>query len=150
MLTIEKSVVINQLIGKVFEFVSNAENEPRWRTEIQESKVIFDGLYGVGSTISQSAHFMGRRIDATAEISEYEKNRSVAWEMTSGSFSGNGSIAYEAVNDNQTKVTITSNFDVGGFFKLAEPLVARSGRRQTEANLATLKDMLEADADRSD
>jgi uncharacterized membrane protein len=150
MLTVEKSVVINQAIEKVFEFASNAENEPLWRTEINESKVTSDGPFGVGSTVSQTAHFMGRRIDATAEISEYEKNRIVAWKMTSGPFSGNGSTTYEVVNEGQTKVTIASNFDVSGFFKLAEPLVARSGRRQTEANLASLKDMLEADADSSD
>jgi hypothetical protein len=33
---------------------------------------------------------------------------------------------------------------VGGFFKLAEPLVARVVRRQMETDMATLKDLLEA------
>ena len=88
MLTVEKSVVINQSIEKVFKFASNAENEPLWRTEIQESKVTSDGPFGVGSTVSQTAHFMGRRFDATAEITEYEKNRNVAWKMTSGGVGG--------------------------------------------------------------
>jgi hypothetical protein len=34
---------------------------------------------------------------------------------------------------------------VGGFFRLAEPLVARVIRRQMEADMATLKDLLEAE-----
>jgi hypothetical protein len=36
--------------------------------------------------------------------------------------------------------------EVGGFFKLAEPLVGRAARRQTETDMATLKDLLEAGA----
>ena len=36
------------------------------------------------------------------------------------------------------------NAEVGGFFKLAEPLVARVVRRQMETDMATLKDLLEA------
>jgi hypothetical protein len=34
--------------------------------------------------------------------------------------------------------------EVGGFFRLAEPLVGRAIRRQIEADMATLKDLLEA------
>jgi uncharacterized membrane protein len=147
---VEKSVVINQPIEKVFDFVSNAENEPLWRTEIQESKVTSEGAFGVGSIVSQTASFMGRRFEAVAEITEYEPNQIAAWKLISGPFSGDGKTTYEAKGDNQTIVTISSNFDIGGFFKLAEPLVARSGRRQTEANLANLKDLLEADAGSDD
>ena len=33
---------------------------------------------------------------------------------------------------------------MGGFFRLAEPLVARAIRRQMEADMATMKDMVEA------
>jgi hypothetical protein len=34
---------------------------------------------------------------------------------------------------------------VGGFFRLAESLVRRAIRRQMEADMATLKDILEAE-----
>jgi hypothetical protein len=33
---------------------------------------------------------------------------------------------------------------VGGFFRLAEPLVGRALRRQMQADMETLKDMLES------
>jgi uncharacterized membrane protein len=147
---VENSVIINQPIEKVFDFVSNAENEALWRTEIQVSKVTSEGTFGVGSTISQTASFMGRRFEAVGEMTEYEPGQVAAWKLISGPFSGDGRTTYEAKGDNQTEVTISSNFEVGGFFKLAEPLVARSARRQTEANLANLKDILEADADGGD
>jgi uncharacterized membrane protein len=147
---VEKSVVINQPIKRVFNFVSNAENEPMWRTEIQESKVTSEGTFGVGSIVSQTANFMGRQFEAVGEMTEYEPNQITAWKIISGPFSGDGRTSFEAKGDNQTEVTIRSNIEVGGFFKLAEPLVARSARRQTEANLANLKDILEADTDSGD
>ena len=34
--------------------------------------------------------------------------------------------------------------EVGGFFRLAEPLVGRAIRGQIEADMATLRDLLEA------
>jgi len=36
--------------------------------------------------------------------------------------------------------------ETGGFFRLAEPLVARMIRRQSETDFAALKDLLEAQA----
>lgn len=36
--------------------------------------------------------------------------------------------------------------DPGGFFKLAEPILVRIGKRQFESDLANLKDLMEADA----
>lgn len=147
MLRLEKSVVINQPIEKVFEFVGNPENDSLWQTQIQEAKITSDGPIGVGSTTSQTAHFLGRGIETTGEITKYERNRMFAWKSTSGPIPGEGQTTVEAEGEGQTKVTIMANLDIGGFFKLAEPLVARSGRRQIEANMANLKDILEAVAD---
>lgn len=145
MVRIEKSVVINLPIEKVFEFVVNPENDPLWQAQIQKAKVTSDGSLGVGSTVLQTAHFLGRPIETAAKVTEYEQNRKLAWKSTSGPIAGEGLNTFESVGEGQTKVTINADLDVGGFFKLAEPLVARSGRRQTEANLANLKDLLEAE-----
>jgi len=46
-----------------------------------------------------------------------------------------------------TKVTRVTEAELGGFFKLAEPLVARMLKRQFETNFANLKDILEAQAE---
>jgi hypothetical protein len=43
-----------------------------------------------------------------------------------------------------TRFTQTFEAEVGGFFRLAEPVVGRAIRRQMEADMATLKDLLEA------
>jgi hypothetical protein len=43
-----------------------------------------------------------------------------------------------------TRFTQTFEAEVGGFFRLAQPLVERAISRQTEADMATLKDLLES------
>jgi len=150
MLRVENSVVINQPIEEVFAFVSKAENDPLWQAQIQEARTTSDGPFGVGSRTAQKAHFLGRGIDTVGEITEYEQNRIIAWKSISGAISGEGQSIFEVTGDGQTKYTIIADFDIGGFFKLAEPIVARSARRQTEANLANLKDILEAETDKGE
>ena len=146
----EKSVVINQSLEKTFEFVVNPENEPLWQTQVQEAKSTSDGPIGVGSTSAQTAHFLGRQIETTGEITEYEQNGHWAWKSTSGPIGGTGRTSFEAVGEGQTRVTTSADLDIGGFFKVAEPLVARSAKRLMESNLANLKDLLEAEADSGD
>ncbi|GAG63526.1 unnamed protein product, partial [marine sediment metagenome] len=91
-----------------------------------------------------------RGIETGAEITEYEKNRKFSWKSISGPVSGEGQNIFKTTGESQTEVTIIADLDIGGFFKLAEPIVARSARRQTEANLANLKDILEAETDSSE
>ena len=43
-----------------------------------------------------------------------------------------------------TRITFVGDGDPGGFFKLAEPVVARTAERQFKSDFDTLKDLLEA------
>ena len=45
-----------------------------------------------------------------------------------------------------TRVTETYQAEPGGFFKLAEPLMVRMGKRQFQSDLDNLKDLMEANA----
>ena len=46
-------------------------------------------------------------------------------------------------------LTVTGQAEMGGLFKLAEPVVARMTMRQIESDFANLKDVLEAQAEGS-
>jgi hypothetical protein len=62
-----------------------------------------------------------------------------------GSFLISGAYSF-AQAEGGTAVTFDLQGEPGGFFKLAEPLLARMMQRQWDANLANLKDILELDA----
>ncbi|MFQ5857675.1 MAG: SRPBCC family protein [Anaerolineae bacterium] len=100
---------------------------------------------GVGTTYRFVAQGLGRRVEQDCEITEYEPNRKWCFKITSGVFPGEGCTTFETV-EGGTKVTMAGKADVGGFFKLAEPIVARFAHRQWEASLGNLKDILEAGA----
>ena len=145
MMNIEQSTVITRPSEAVFAFVTDVEKLSQWMSELVEAKQSSDGPMGVGTTISAVAKPLGRRVESTLEVVEYEPNRRFVLKSTSGPVANEDTFTFEPVKGG-TEVTRKTEGEMGGFFKLAEPLVDRMLRRQFETNLANLKDLLEAQA----
>jgi uncharacterized membrane protein len=145
MIKVETSVVINRPVDEVFEFVANIENLPQWAGPVLEAKQTSEGPVGVGTTQTQVAQLLGRRVETSQEVTEYEPNKKLSTKSTSGPIPIEVHYTFEPVAED-TRVKMEGNVDAGGFFKLAEPIVARMLKRQTEADSSTLKELLEAQA----
>ena len=145
MIKIETSVLINRPVEEVFAYVANLENGGEWQTDVQELKQTSEGPLGVGTVWQEVRQLLGRRVEQSNKITEYEPNKKFSYRQ-SGTVPVEAMITFESVAEGETKVTMTGEAEPGGFFKLAEPLVARMAKRQTEANAANLKDILEAQA----
>jgi hypothetical protein len=98
----------------------------------------------VGTTFRNTSKFLGRRIESTYEVTENEPPHKQCVRVTSGPIPGSGCYLFEPAVGDSTRFTQNFETEVGGFFRLAEPLVARAIRRQMEADMATLKDLLES------
>ena len=144
MIKIENSVVINRPVDEIFEFMANAENNPQWQSGAQEVVKTSEGPIGVGTTFTSVSQLLGKRLESVVEYTAYEPNKRVAGKVTSGPVPFQFETTFEPAAEGGTKVTGGGEGDVGGFFKLAEPLVARMLKRQFDANNANLKDLLEA------
>ena len=136
---------INRPTEEVFAFVTDFEKSPQWMSELVEAKQTSEGPVGVGTTISAVASPLGRRIESTQEVAEYEPNSKFAFKSTSGPVASEDEYTFESVAGG-TKVTRVAEAEMGGFFRLAEPLARRMMQRQFETNFANLKDLLEAQA----
>jgi len=145
MIKIENSVVINRPIEDVFAFTTDIEKRTQWMGELQESKKTSEGPLGVGTTFTSVVGFLGRRIETTMEVTEYEPNRKLGFKSTSGPIPSEVALTFESI-EGGTKVTIALQGEVGGFFKVAEPIAARMFKRQRAADMNNLKDLLEAQA----
>jgi dehydrogenase/reductase SDR family protein 12 len=141
---IETSVVINKPVESVFEFMANSENDTQWQSGVLDSRKKSEGPRGVGTIEESEVQFLGRRIKSTLDISVYEPNRKIVYKTTSGPIPFEAEYIFDPLAKGETKVTFGIKGDASGFFKLAEPLVARTLQRQWETNLANLKDLLEA------
>ena len=141
MIRIQASVTMNRPLEEVFRFMTNHQNALQWQSGLLEARVTND-VVGVGKTWVDVVQFLGRRLEIASELTEFEPLRTVGFKSTSGPIPLEGRYAFEP-DGAGTKVTFTMQGEVGGFFKLAEPIVTRSTQRQWETNLANLKDLLE-------
>lgn len=99
---------------------------------------------GAGTTFTKAVKLLGRRLESASEVAEYEPNRRFALKHAPGPVSlAEDVFTFEPVAGG-TKVTHVVEAETGGFFKLAEPIVARQIRRQWGTNFALLKELLEA------
>jgi carbon monoxide dehydrogenase subunit G len=138
----EVSIVINRSLEEVFVFLSDLENNLKWRSGMIEAKKTSAGPIGVGTTYRMINNFFGRQIEGEAEVTEYEPNRQYATRNKSG-LPVETRRTFEPVPGG-TRVTFMVKVEVGGFMKLVEPLAARIGKRRLEADAATLKRLIES------
>ena len=144
MTNVEVSIVINRPLEEVFVFLSDLRNNLKWRSGMIEAEKTSAGPIGVGTTYRMVNDLFGRRIEGEAEVTEYEPNRKYATMNKSGLPIETKRI-FEAV-DGGTRVTFAVKAELGGLFKLAEPLVASMGKRRLEADAAMVKEFIEAGA----
>jgi uncharacterized protein YndB with AHSA1/START domain len=143
MFKLEVNEVINRPVEEVFEYVSNPENDALWQSDTAETEITSEGPIGVGSSYRDVTEFLGRRIETIFEFTDYEPNVTLSLRATSGPIPMDATITFESIEDG-TEVNFTATGEVGGFFKLAEPLVNRMAQRTWTANYANLKDLLES------
>ncbi len=127
----EVSVVIERSAEDIFAFVENPENDPIWRQSMVESEVDSEveaeetaGVSErVGATGREVYKLMGRRIETTWEITEYEPV------------------------EGGTRVTFAIDWDIVDretFGRLAERVLGMTHFQSNEGNLQALKKLLEA------
>ena len=140
----EHSVVIERPVEEVFAFTTDPNNESLWQSTSLETEQMTEGEVDVGTTFRNTSKFLGRQIESTYEVTENDPPHKQCVRVTSGPLPGAGCYLYEPAEGGSTRFRQTFETEVGGFFRLAEPLVARVVRRQMETDMATLKDLLEA------
>jgi uncharacterized protein YndB with AHSA1/START domain len=142
MLKVEISCEIRRPVEEVFAYATDPAKIPEWKTSVLESRAEPVGPMRVGTQIRTVMRLLGRRIESTAEITELVPNRKVV-QKTNSPFPVEVTCLAEPTSAG-TKVTATAVAEPGGFFKMAEPVLVRIVKRQGQAELKTLKELLEA------
>lgn len=99
--------MIDRPIEKVFHFfaVEHVRNHPRWDPDI-ELWLDSDDPIGVGTVIHRRNKRSGTPVEGTMEVVEFEPNRVVAMLIHDGPAEMRGRTTFEAISDNQTKLTM--------------------------------------------
>ena len=144
MITVEKSIVIDRPAEDVFAYVSDHTNAPRWQRGLIEVRRATDGPIGVGTRHTLVRTFMGRRMEASNEFTQYEPNKLVGFKIASDGATAQAWYVVEPEGTDRARLTSRIEMQPSGLFRLAQPLIAASLRREVEANLDDLKVLLEA------
>jgi uncharacterized protein YndB with AHSA1/START domain len=142
MATLEASIIINCPIEEAFKELTDFKKHPIWRNGLLKAEITSSGPLGIGSTYTYDMQVMGRKIETTGMVVDYQPPKVYAWKATSGPFPLSGKVTCEEIS-NGTQVSETVLAEPGGFFKLAEPVLLRQQKSQMEKDLKNLKELLE-------
>jgi uncharacterized protein YndB with AHSA1/START domain len=143
MFSLERSIVVNQSVEKVFKFLSDSENRPKW-VPVNEVRKTTAGPIGIGTTFRNVVKMMGRDWASLLEVIEYLPNKEYTFK-TSWPFPCQLHHILNPIADG-TQVTLKLEAQPGGFFKLVQPFMVRTSQQQMEIDLAALKNCLESKA----
>jgi uncharacterized membrane protein len=77
-------VTVDRPPDQVFDFVANAENNPRWHAHVQETHWLDDRPTALGRRARQTGHLWGRDWAFVAEVAEWEPRHRVTFQVIEG------------------------------------------------------------------
>jgi uncharacterized protein YndB with AHSA1/START domain len=143
MINLNISTMIYRPVKQVFDFVSAPENDFQWQYGTLASARISDDVHEVGNSFRSIGHLMGRRVQSTFEVTEYEPNKKYGFKSLSGPLHSQTDYTFEMA-DGSTRINVSTQANVVNFFQVDEGILEKKMKKQLKENLAMLKDLLEA------
>jgi uncharacterized protein YndB with AHSA1/START domain len=141
----ERSVVIAAPITEVFAFFADAEQDPRWRSQVKEIKR--EGDIGNGARYHQTINGpRGRSISADFEVTAFEPDTHLAFQVISGPVRPHGDFRLRTVPTG-TEVTFRMNAELTGMQKVFMARPVQKAMLSEVAGLDRAKDILESGTD---
>jgi carbon monoxide dehydrogenase subunit G len=128
---------------KVFAFLSDLANWPRWQSDMK-SVTLVDGQAGqVGARYRYVSKAMGQTLDSTVRLVRVDPPREVAFEGDwAGMVKPDGRYVVEPANGG-TRVTLNPHPQARGLGRLMAPVMTLLIRRLNRQHLADLRRALE-------
>jgi len=141
-LRIVEGITIRRPVGEVFAFAGEYENDPLWRSGVEEMRYETPGGLRAGARTREVMRFPGGSATTVAEIVGVERDRGTAFESRGGPVPVWGRRAFEPVGGG-TRFTYELSMRPGGPWALLSPVLATMLRRRAARDLRKLKAILE-------
>jgi uncharacterized protein YndB with AHSA1/START domain len=136
-------VVIARPRAEVAAFAANPENAPAWYVNIRLAEWKSEPPLGIGSKVAFVAHFLGRRLAYTYEVTEFSPHERLVMRTVAGPFPMETTYIWESTEQGSTRMTLRNRGSPTGFSRLFAPFMASAMRRANRNDLARLKALLE-------
>lgn len=143
MISFETSVSIDRPREDVFRYVADGHRAPRWNSAVKDVKKITAGDIAVGTEYWMARDLPDGRVENTYRVVEYDPHRKYAIQTLTGPTPFLYRYQFEPTEAG-TRLRLVGQAELGGIAGLLGPLAAAGVRRGVDANLRTLKRLLEA------
>ncbi len=140
MVTLEASVDIDRSVEEVFDYVADLRHVPDWAPSMQNVRV--DGPLRVGAQVRQTHVFLGKSVDVTSEITEYQVNRCLGF-VSPKPFRVSQRIEFEPRNGG-TRVCGRLEAEFGLLGSAAERVFLKKADKEHQDDYTRLKRILES------
>ncbi len=131
MAAVTHDIVVNAPVSEVFEFWKNFENFPRFMHNIESIQVI-----GPELTHWKMKGPLGVPVEWDAKTTAIIENQKISWESTGGLLTNHGSVVFEKVDENSTRVTVGLEYNPpGGAVGETVAKVTNDPQKQLEEDL---------------
>lgn len=139
--------IIGQPADEVFEYFSDASNNPEWQEGMQSCQWTSPLPIAIGSSYEQHARFAGRDIRSTFEVTDYEPGRMIEINTIESTFPIKVIRRVTPVDANSCEVSAEiSGGPKRGFLKLIEPIMGRQAQKSVARDYDRLVTVLQASA----
>ncbi len=144
MLQLAKTIVIQRPIEEVFDVATCLRRCVVWSAPIVETRMISDGPARVGAEYEHTMSLFGRTFKTNPVITRWDPPRASEYASTKGPMPVRVTFELETVGDS-TELTTIYEAEVPNWVReIGAPLLRKMLQRQYEADLETLKELLES------
>ena len=140
---VSTGIVIRRPRREVADFAVDPDNVPAWYVNITSVEWETPRPLHIGSRLAFVAHFLGRRMAYTYEVSLWVPGECFVMRTAQGPFPMETTYAWETTADGGTRMTLRNRGTPTGFSLLVAPLMSLAIRRANRKDLETLKTLLE-------
>ena len=141
---VSTSIVIGRPRGQVSGYTTDPDNAPEWYVNIESVEWVTEPPVVIGSKVAFVAHFLGRRMAYTYEVTELVPGELLVMRTAEGPFPMETSYTWEDAGEGVTRMTLRNRGEPAGFSKMMGPFMAFAMRRANTKDLERLKELMEA------
>jgi uncharacterized membrane protein len=136
------SLLINQPVEKVFNYVVSVENHKAWQAGIKDAQLNPPGPVALGSTYVYTTEVMGRSIQSQMQVSAFEPNQK--WAVKTVGIPNSVETVYHfEPAAGGTKLTLSMDVPAGAYPAAAEAMIKQQMQKSLEEQGARIKGFVE-------
>lgn len=137
-------IEINRPVTAVAQYAFEPNNDPLWIGGITQAELCTERPIGKGTLVRRLAKFMGKTIDYTLEVTEFQENHLMEMQTVQGPFPMVVTYQFDKFGEDKTFAQIRVQGSPKGFYAWGDFLMAPMVRRNITQDIKRLKTILES------